>query len=135
MKVFLVSIGLLTASFSTGRAQSTATQTDTLSLIVGKWTGSFDGAASGNFELVLNQDSNRKLSGQVIMIADDGTRHPIDLKTVAWQNGQLNAAYTDPQDGGEVTFSGKYVSPALKGTWKSDGGQSAGTWQVARATR
>lgn len=112
-------------------AQSSTATSDSLTTIAGKWAGTFDGASSGKFELVINQDSNRKLSGQVIMLADDGNRYPADLKTVAWENGKLSASYVDG-DGGEVKFSGNYAKPALKGTWKSEDGQASGTWQASR---
>lgn len=133
IKALFLSISLIIASLSAVRAQ---TQTsDSLTAIVGKWAGTFEGASAGKFELVLNQDSNRKLTGQVIMLPDDGNRYPIELKTVVWQNGQLRATYNDPNDGDEVSFMGTYASPALKGTWKADEGQSTGTWQVSRLAR
>ena len=138
VRALLISIGMLTASFSATTAQSTATTTataDSLGMIVGKWAGSYEGSDSGKFELVVSQDSNRKLTGQIIMLPPDGNRYPIDLKTVVWQNGQLNAAYTNPQDGGDVSFSGKYESPALKGTWQANGGQATGNWQITRLDR
>ncbi|GAB2515370.1 hypothetical protein [Spirosoma aerophilum] len=131
IKAILAAMALVTLLFQGAHAQSTNASSDSLTTLVGKWSGTFDGASSGKFELVINQDSNRKLTGQVIMLADDGNRYPIDLKTVVWQNGQLNASYTDG-DGGEVSFTGKYTKPALKGTWKSDGGQSSGIWQAVR---
>lgn len=104
-------------------------------MIVGKWAGSYEGSDSGKFELVVNQDSNRKLTGQIIMLPPDGTRYPIDLKTIVWRNGQLNAAYSNPEDGSDVNFSGKHESSALKGTWQANGGQATGNWQVTRSDR
>ncbi len=133
IKALFLSIGIIMASLSAVNAQTTTS--DTLTAIVGKWAGTFEGASAGKFELVLNQDSNRKLTGQVIMLPDDGNRYPIELKTVVWQNGQLRATYNDPGDGDEVSFMGSYTSPTLKGTWKSDEGQSTGTWQVSRLGR
>ncbi len=112
-------------------AQSSTASGDSLKTIVGKWAGTFDGASSGKFELVINQDSNHKLSGQVIMLADDGNRYPADLKTIVWQNGKLSASYVNG-DGGEVSFTGNYTNPAMKGTWKSEDGQATGTWQASR---
>ena len=133
IKALFLSIGILMAFSSAVSAQTTTS--DTLTAIVGKWAGTYEGASAGKFELVLNQDSNRKLTGQVVMLPDDGNRYPIDLKTVVWQNGQLRATYIDPNEGDEVSFVGSYSSPALKGTWKSDEGQSTGTWQVSRLAK
>ncbi len=133
IKTLFLSIAIITASLSAVNAQTPAN--DSLTAIVGKWAGTFEGASAGKFELVVNQDSSRKLTGQVVMLPDDGNRYPIDLKTVTWKNGQLSATYTDPTDGDEVSFMGNYTSPVIKGTWKSDEGQSTGTWQVSRMGR
>jgi hypothetical protein len=131
IKTLLASILMIVATFQATTAQTTASANS--QTVTGKWAGSFDGAASGKFELVLNQDSNGKLTGQVIMLTDDGNRYPIDLKTAVWEKEQLSASYADPSDGDEVSFTGKVADSSLKGTWKSDGGQSVGTWQVSRA--
>jgi Rieske Fe-S protein len=131
IKTLFAAMALVALLFQGANAQTTSAASDSLTTLVGKWSGTFDGASSGKFELVINQDSNRKLTGQVIMLADDGNRYPIDLKTVVWQNGQLKASYTDA-DGDEVNFTGKYTKPVLKGTWKSDDGQASGIWQAVR---
>ncbi|AKD58316.1 hypothetical protein SD10_03970 [Spirosoma radiotolerans] len=117
-------------AFQAASAQSSTATSDPLPSVAGKWAGTFDGASSGKFELVINEDSNKKLTGQVIMLADDGNRYPIDLKTISWENGQLKASYS--ADGNDVSFSGKYANPALKGTWTSADGQGSGTWQATR---
>ena len=132
IKALFSAVVLLVATLQIATAQTSAPKSDTLTTIVGKWAGSFEGSSSGKFELVVNQDTNQKLTGQVIMVGDDGNRHPIDLKTIVWQNGKLNATYTDPTDGDEVSFTGSFTNPTLKGTWKADGGQSVGTWQTSR---
>jgi hypothetical protein len=95
-----------------------------------------EGSDSGKFELVVNQDSNKKLAGQIIMLAPDGNRYPIDLKTISWQNGQLKASYADPQGGSsDPSFLGSMVGSGLKGTWLANGGNDSGSWQASRADR
>ncbi len=126
---------MLAASLSAVTAQTATATADSSAMIVGKWTGSYEGSDSGKFELIINQDSTHKLTGQVIMLTPDGNRYPIDLKTITWQNGQLSAAYSGPQGGSDVNFSGKPESSNLKGTWQANGGQDTGSWQVTRATR
>ncbi|MFD2935806.1 hypothetical protein [Spirosoma flavum] len=131
LKTLFLSIAVITAFVSVAKAQTSSS--DSLTTIVGKWSGTFEGASSGKFELVVNQDSNHKLIGQIIMLPGDGSRLPIDLQTIVWQKGKLSATYKDPADGDDdVSFTGDYTSSALKGTWKSDGGQASGTWQVTR---
>jgi hypothetical protein len=137
IKVFLLSLGLLSATVPAVLAQTAtaATTADESALLVGKWNGTYEGSDSGTFELVINQDSNRKLAGQIIMLAPDGSRYPIDLKTISWQNGQLKASYTDPQGGNDPSFQGSITGSLLKGTWVANGGQDSGNWQASRADR
>lgn len=135
IKALLSAIILLVVTFQTAQAQTSSSKSDTLTTVAGKWEGTYSGDASGKFELVLNQNSNRKLTGQVTMIADNGNQQTTDLKTITWQNGQLSATYIDPSEDDEVSFTGSYTNSMLKGTWKSDGGQATGTWQLTRSTR
>lgn len=136
IRTLFIAVTMLTAMFSTATAQTAATTTaDSSAMLVGKWTGSYEGADSGNFELNLSRDSQQKLTGQIVMLAPDGSRYPIDLKTVTWQNGRLSAAYSNPQNGGDVSFTGTFDAAALKGTWQANGGQDTGNWQVSRANR
>ena len=130
IKILLSVIAVISTTFQTAKAQSSALKSDTLTTIIGKWSGTYAGDASGKFELVINQDNTRKLTGQVIMLTDNNERHSIDLKTISWKNGQLKATYIDPSEDDEVTITGSYTNPDLEGTWKSDEGQSTGTWQL-----
>lgn len=134
IKILLSAIILLVVTFQTAQAQ-TSVKNDTLMTVAGKWAGTYSGDSSGKFELVLNQDSSKKLMGQVTMITDDGNRQTASLKTISWQNGQLSATYMDSAEDDEVSFTGSYANSLLKGTWKSDGGQAKGTWQLTRSTR
>lgn len=135
IKTFFLSLVIAVATVSAAVAQTTVSASDTLTAIVGKWTGTYEGSDLGNFELNLNKDSNSKLTGQIVMLPPDGNRYPIDLKTVVWQNGQLSASYTDPSGGNDVSFSGRLTNPTMKGTWEAGGGQAAGTWQLKRADK
>jgi hypothetical protein len=131
IKALFAAIVLVAITCQAANAQSPAATGDSLTTVVGKWSGTFEGASSGKLELVLNQDSSQKLTGQVTVIAEDGNRYSADLKKVVWQTGKLIATYTDP-NGGDVSFTGNYAKPNLKGTWQSDGGQATGIWQAAR---
>jgi len=129
IKALLATLLMIAVACPMASAQTTATN----STVAGKWSGSFDGDSSGKFEIVLNQDNNGKLTGQVIMVTDDGSRYPIDLKTAVWENDQLTATYENPSDGGQVSFTGKFADTDLKGTWKANSGQASGIWQASRA--
>lgn len=131
IRALLTLVILLTLTFQAAKAQNAPTTSDSLTTLTGKWAGTFEGETSGKLELLLNQESNRKLTGQITVIVNDGDRYTTELKTVVWQSGKLMATYSDPS-GGDVSFSGNYTKQAFKGTWSSDGGQATGTWQASR---
>ncbi|WP_420150359.1 hypothetical protein [Spirosoma sp.] len=133
IKTLFTAFFLLTATFQMAKAQPSSTENATSKTVVGKWSGTYLGDSSGKFELILNQDNAKNLAGQVVMLTDDGSRHPIDLKTASWKDGRLSATYIDPSENDEVSFTGTFADADLKGTWKSDGGQATGTWQLKRA--
>ncbi len=138
IKSLLLGLSMVMASLSVATAQTasaTTTAANSSTTISGKWNGTYEGASSGKFELVVTQNNDQKLSGQIVMLAPDGNRYPVTLKTISWQNGQLKASYTDPQEGDDVNFSGTYENSVIKGTWQADGGQSTGNWQASRADR
>ncbi|MBD2756394.1 hypothetical protein [Spirosoma validum] len=132
IKALFTAFVLLAATFQFAKAQTSSTGNDTLKTFVGKWSGTYAGDSSGKFELVIKQDNGQKLTGQVLMLTDDPNQKPINLKTISWKDGTLSATYTDPAEGDEVSFTGIYTNPDLEGSWKSDEGQSTGTWQLTR---
>ena len=138
IKILLTAFGLLTI-FSTANAQTQSTSaqtapTDSSAIISGKWTGSYDGTRSGTFELVINPNDSRKLTGQITMLPPAGSGKAIPLKSVTFQGGRLSAAYDDPENG-EVNLTGTLRNPSLTGTWQLAGGQASGDWQLTRAGR
>lgn len=137
IKSFWIIAVLLIAGITATKAQaiSTATAADSVAAIVGKWTGTYTGDDAGNFELVINRDNGGKLTGQIIMLPADGSRYPIDLKTVTWSNKQLKASYADPSNNNPVTFGGTYDGTVMKGNWEANSGQATGTFQVTKASR
>lgn len=137
-KILWTAFGILTIVVSTATAQTTTAQTtatDSAAAIVGKWTGTYDGGSSGNFEMVISRDGTGKLTGQITLLPPDGSRYPINLKTVTYQGSQLNATYDDSQSGGEVSIKGRPDNTGMKGTWDAGGGQATGSWQLTRANR
>ncbi|MCX6218423.1 hypothetical protein [Spirosoma sp.] len=122
---------LFTLTFQVVKAQNSPATIDSLTTLTGTWAGTFDGPTSGKFELVLNQDNNRNVTGKITAINNNGDQYSADLKTVVWQNGKLTITYTYPE-GGDVNLSGNYAKSAFKGTWELGGGQATGTWQASR---
>lgn len=132
VKLMYSLFALLLVTFQPAKAQTSASQGDTLTTVVGKWSGTYAGDSSGKFELAINQDNGKKLVGQIHILTDDSNQKPITLKTISWKDGKLIATYTDPEEGDDVSFTGTYTNPDLEGSWKADEGQSTGTWQLTR---
>ncbi|SOD90291.1 hypothetical protein [Spirosoma fluviale] len=131
IRTLLSVVVLLTLTFQAVKAQTAPATSDSLTTLTGKWVGTFDGPTTGKLELVLSQDSNRKITGKITAINNSGDQYTAELKTVVWQNGKLTITYAYPE-GGDINLSGNYAKSVLKGTWELDGGQATGTWQASR---
>ncbi|MCY7349465.1 MAG: hypothetical protein LH606_02195, partial [Cytophagaceae bacterium] len=122
----LIVLGL-TLCFS-AYAQNATSPSDSLSAFTGKWVGTFEGASSGQCEMVLSPADTGKMGGVLTIIPADGNRYPIDFKSVTIQGNQLKLTYNDPSDGDEVSLEGTRESRQLKGTWRAGDGAATGTW-------
>lgn len=114
-------------------APSSHSTSDSVAVILGQWSGSFEGASSGKLELTLRQDSSsHQIRGQIVVILTDGNRYATKLNKAVFTDNQLVASYTDPEDGSNVTLVGHLDGPVLKGNWAVSDGQATGTWQAIR---
>lgn len=116
-------------------AQSTPSTSDSLTAFTGKWVGTFEGASSGQCEMVLSLADTGKIGGVLTAIPGDGNRYQANFKSVTVQGNQLKAAYDDPGDGDEVSMMATRNGSQLKGTWQAGGGAATGTWTMARQTK
>ena len=103
----------------------------------GTWTGTWDGAGSGEFELTLEQTKDGATGGKVA-VTTEGGNYNADLKSVAFDGNKMTASYDFPLDpSAEVAVSATFDQKTAKGTWKlHPKGQSeevaSGTFSVTR---
>lgn len=122
---------LASGQTSTKSAQSTKAK-DATTLLVGKWTGTYEGPATGECELEFSRDGNGKAKGQIAFKPTGGEKvSPIPFSSVTVEGSTVKATFTDP-DGDNITMDGKLENNQLKGTWSPEGGDS-GTWQTSKA--
>jgi opacity protein-like surface antigen len=96
---------------------------------VGQWTGTWEGAGNGVFELLLSKDGDT-LGGKV-SVTTDGGNYTADLRNVAVKGTTLDAAYDFPLDpSAEVVMTATIDGTTAKGKWslkpKAGGDEVAG---------
>src|SRR5262245_56327977 len=97
---------------------------------VGQWTGTYEGAGTGTFELMLRKESDTKLGGKV-SVTTDGGNYDAELKAITIQDKKIDAAYDFPLDpSAEVVMAATVDGANAKGTWslrpKGGGAEVAG---------
>ena len=103
---------------------------------LGTWTGTWDGAGSGGFELTLEKDKNGAIGGTVSVTGDP--TYKATLKTLTFDGKRMTATYDFPPDpGGEVRLATTFDGNSAAGTWslreKATGNEVAtGGWTVKK---
>jgi hypothetical protein len=104
--------------------------------LFGTWTGTWDGAGSGGFELTLEKGADGAATGRVSVTGEP--TYKATLKTLSLDGGKLAATYDFPPDDAiEVVLTATFDGNTAKGTWtarqKAGGSEVAtGTWTVSR---
>jgi len=126
---------LVLAFLACSAASGLATQSSKNEL-AGTWTGTWDGAGSGEFELTFDTKDGA-LVGRVA-VTTDGGNYTADLKGVALEGKKLAATYDFPLDpSAEVVIGATFDDRTATGTWTlRPKGQTAeiaaGTWKVTK---
>lgn len=98
-------------------------------VLLGKWQGSYGGAAAGKCALEFTQDAGGKTTGQIAIQPDGGGQSPMmPFDSVELEGTSLKAVFTDP-DGDKSQLEGKLENNQLKGNWKTASNEG-GTWQT-----
>jgi len=85
--------------------------------LVGMWTGTYDGAATGTMELILDKGKEGAVTGKVNVVSDGGN-YSADLKAVAFEGAKVTAKYDFPLDpSSEVVMTATFDGTTAKGTW------------------
>ena len=134
-KAFIVVLSLLVVTVAAIGAQQPG-ESGASNDVLGTWSGTWDGAGSGGFELTLEKGDDGKLKGNV-SVTGEPTYKAI-LRTVSLDGNKMSAEYDftpDPQL--EVilktTFDGKKAS----GTWsaRQKGGTELATGNLSLAKK
>ena len=106
---------------------------------VGTYSGTWDGAGTGNFELTLEKIKDGGVTGKVA-VTTDGGNYTADLKALSFEGKKMNAKYDfplDPSASSEVVLVADIDGNTIKGTWslrpKGQETEAAkGTWTVTK---
>jgi len=101
----------------------------------GAWAGTFEGDATGKFEMTISPGADGKHSGSVSVTPDSGEGYTASFKSVSVEGDKIVVKYDSPDGGSEVALEGTGDGKAASGKWviQSQGSQSAsGTWKTTR---
>ena len=83
----------------------------------GMWSGTYDGAGTGQFEMTLVKAQDGAMTGKVD-VTTEGGNYSADLKSVAFEGPKMTAKYDFPLDpSAEVIMTATFEGSAAKGTW------------------
>lgn len=103
---------------------------------LGTWSGTWDGAGSGQFEMTLEKKESAA-AGRVAVTTDNGN-YTAELKAIAFAGNKMTAKYDFPLDtSSEILVTAEFDRAAAKGTWSLHAkGEAAeqlgGTWTVTK---
>ena len=103
---------------------------------LGTWTGTWDGAGTGGFELTVEKDANGAVTGRVSVTGEP--TYKANLKTLKFDGKKMTADYDFPPDpAGEVRLIATFDGNTAKGTWSlrqkgTENEIARGGWTVTR---
>ena len=98
-------------------APMAARQASNAEQYVGMWSGTYDGAATGTLEMILDKGKAGALTGKVNVVSDGGN-YSADFKSVTFEGSKVTAAYDFPLDpSAEVVMTATFDGGSAKGTW------------------
>jgi hypothetical protein len=103
---------------------------------LGIWSGTWDGAGTGGFELTLEKDKNGAVAGHVSVTGEP--TYKATFKAVSFEGHKMSAKYDFPPDErAEVILAAAFDGNTAKGAWslREKGGDSdvaSGSWTVSR---
>jgi hypothetical protein len=103
---------------------------------LGTWTGTWDGAGSGGFELTLEKGTDGAVTGRVSVTGEP--TYKAAFTALSFDGRKMTAKYDfSPDAGGEVALDGSFEGNTATGTWslreKANSNEVArGGWTVTR---
>jgi hypothetical protein len=103
---------------------------------LGTWSGTWEGAGSGGFDLTLEKSKDGPITGSVSITGEP--TYKATLKTLSFDGNTMTASYDFPPDpAAEVVLVTTFDGKKATGTWlvrgKEKGNEVAsGTWTVTK---
>ena len=104
--------------------------------LLGTWSGTWEGAGSGGFELTLEKSKDGPMTGRVSVTGEP--TYKATFKTLTIDGRKMSATYDFPPDeGAEVVLAATFDDNRADGTWqvreKANGNVAfRGTWTVTK---
>ena len=117
-------------------SQGGADKSSSTDAYLGKWTGTWDGAGTGGFELTLEKNDAGVLGGRVSVTGDPA--YQAVLKTVSFEGKKMSAKYDfTPDDRAEVVLDASFDGNQASGSWSlrekgSANELACGSWTVSK---
>jgi opacity protein-like surface antigen len=113
----LFAVLLFVACCTLAAAPMSARQSAGADQYAGTWSGTYDGAGSGQFDMTLDKDKDGTMTGKV-NVTTEGGNYSADLKAVVFEGPKMTAKYDFPLDpSAEVIMTATFEGSAAKGTW------------------
>jgi hypothetical protein len=128
--LWLIIFGAICSAAQRGTQGSASEQ------FLGTWSGTWDGAGTGGFELTLEKGKDDTVNGRVSVTGEPTYR--ATFKALSFDGKKMSATYDFPPDaGGEVVLAASFDGNTATGTWslrdKASGNEVAqGGWTVTR---
>jgi hypothetical protein len=111
LRLLLVCCAIGSTTGASARQASSAEQ------YAGAWSGTYDGAGTGPFEMTLDKGKDGAMTGRVAVTTDAGN-YTADFKTVSFDGARMSATYDYPLDpAAEVVMTTTFDGRSAKGTW------------------
>lgn len=83
----------------------------------GTWSGTYDGAGTGQFEMMIDKGKDSAMTGKV-NVTTDGGNYSADFKSLSFDGGKMTARYDFPLDpSAEIVMTATFDESSAKGTW------------------
>jgi hypothetical protein len=113
----MVAMLILALSWMASAVRIDARQASSGEQYAGSWTGTYDGAGSGQFEMTLDKGQGGTMAGKV-SVKTEGGDYTADLKSVTFEGAKMSARYDFPLDpSAEIIMTATFEGTSGKGTW------------------
>jgi len=128
--LFVVFVAISSAAPRGVQGSSSAEQ------FLGVWSGTWEGAGSGGFEVTLEKAKDGTVAGKVSVTGEP--TYVATFRTLSFDGPKMTAIYDfPPEPAAEVVLGATFETSSAKGTWSlrekgSSADVASGTWSVVK---